>query len=115
MGRKYFKTVNFAEKQYERNNKLKFAQCTSKMLINILPVKSALTFQLQRQGEFANLVQHSPVHSDGVQKRKAAMKSLTVCNSAVMRKSAVGMSKIYCEEYVAQYYTAKSNFATAYA
>lgn len=43
------------------------------------------------------------------------MKSLTVCNSAVMWKSAVGISKIYCEEYVAQYCTAKSNFATAYA
>lgn len=48
-------------------------------------------------------------------KRKAVMKSLTVCNSAVMWKSAVGISKIYCEEYVAQYCTAKSNFATAYA
>lgn len=40
------------------------------------------------------------------------MKSLTVCNSAVMWKSAVGMSKIYCEEYVVQYYIAESNFAT---
>ena len=48
-------------------------------------------------------------------KRKAAMKSLTVCNSAVMWKSAIGISKIYCEEYVAQYYTANSNFTTAYA
>ena len=43
------------------------------------------------------------------------MKSLTVCNSAVMWKFAVGMSKINCDEYVAQYYAAKSNFATAYA
>lgn len=69
---------------------------------------------LHRQGEFMNLVQRSPLHSDGVQK-KAAMKSLTVCNSAVMWKSAVGVSKIYSEEWVAQYYTAKPNFATAYA
>lgn len=61
-----------------------------------------------------NLVQRSLWIVGGLQK-KAAMKSLTVCNSAVMWKSAVGMSKIYSAEYVAQYYTAKSNFATAYA
>lgn len=62
-----------------------------------------------------NFVQHPPLPSGGMEKKQAAPKSLTVCKSAVRWKSAEGMSKAHCEEYVAQNYTAWSNFVTAYA
>jgi hypothetical protein len=53
-----------------------------------------------------NFVQYPSLHGDGMEKRQAASTSLSVCNSAVRWKSAEGMSKAYCEEYVDQNYTA---------